>query len=63
MELVTRPLFYQDVAEEVEYLARKAGPDTATRWHAALEASIQELLRHPCMGYGMMDLPALELET
>ena len=37
MELITRPRFYLDVAEEVEYLARKAGPETAVRWLSAVD--------------------------
>jgi len=35
MELITRPQFYLDVVEEVEYLARKVGSETAERWHSA----------------------------
>jgi toxin ParE1/3/4 len=56
MELVTRPRFYLDVAGEVEYLARKAGSATAERWHAALDQTIQELLRHPEVGRHRNDL-------
>ena len=32
MILVVRPLFYFDVADEVGYLAEKAGPEIAGRW-------------------------------
>jgi plasmid stabilization system protein ParE len=56
MELITRPRFYLDVAEEAEYLARQAGPETAMRWHAALDATIQALVRHPYMGRLRPDL-------
>ena len=56
MELITRPQFYLDIAEEVEYLARNAGPETAERWHAALEETIQQLLRHPQIGRQRTDL-------
>ena len=48
MELVTRPQFYLDITEEVEYLARRSGPNIATRWHAAVDQTIQQLLR--CFG-------------
>ena len=56
MELVTRPQFYLDITEEVEYLARRSGPDIATRWHAAVDQTIQQLLRHPHMGRPRTDL-------
>jgi len=46
MELITRPQFYLDVAEEVEYLAERAGPETAERWHSAVGQTIIQLLRH-----------------
>ena len=47
MELFVRPQFYEDVAEEVEWLARRAGPELAERWHAALDETIEGSLRHP----------------
>lgn len=56
MELVTRPRFYFDIIEEVEYLARQAGPEVATRWHRALDQTIQMLLRHPYIGRQRTDL-------
>jgi len=39
MELITRTRFYEDVAEEVEYLARKAGAQTALRWSQAVDST------------------------
>ena len=56
MELVTRPQFYLDIAEEVEYLARRPGPEIATRWHRAVDQTIQQLLRHPHIGRPRTDL-------
>ena len=56
MELITRPQFYLDVAEEVEYLAGRAGPETAERWHSALGQTINQLLRHPLIGRQRTDL-------
>src|SRR5436305_13639062 len=56
MELITRPQFYRDIVEEVEYLARKADAETAERWHAALDQTIQQLLRHPEIGRQRTDL-------
>ena len=56
MELITRPQFYRDIVEEVEYLARKANAETAERWHAAVDQTIQQLLRHPEIGRQRTDL-------
>ena len=56
MELITRPRFYLDVLEEVEYLARKADPETAERWHTALDQTIRQLVRHPQIGKPRTDL-------
>jgi plasmid stabilization system protein ParE len=56
MELVIRPQFYLDVAEEVENLARRANPQTAVRWHAAVERTIKQLALHPRIGRQRTDL-------
>ena len=56
MELFVRPQFYEDIAEEVEWLARRAGPALAERWHAELDETIQQLLRHPYLGRERPDL-------
>ena len=56
MRLVTRPRFYLDVAEEVEYLATKAGSETAIRWQQRVGDTIASLLRHPHLGRQRLDL-------
>ena len=56
MELIARTRFYEDVAEEVEYLARKAGAQTALRWSQAVDSTIQKLLRDPKLGRPRTDL-------
>lgn len=56
MRLKTRPRFYLDVAEEVEYLARKAGAETALRWSEALDRTIQTLQKRPELGRVRQDL-------
>lgn len=56
MQLHTRPQFYLDVAEEMEYLADKAGPVIAARWQGEVEGTIKELLRHPGLGRPRPDL-------
>jgi plasmid stabilization system protein ParE len=63
MELITRPQFYLDVVEEVEYLARKAGAETAERWHSALDQTIRQLLRHPELGRQRTDLHSAEIRS
>ena len=56
MHLLTRPLFYLDVAEEVEKLARRAGANTALRWDAAVKRTIKDLLANPYFGRERKDL-------
>ena len=56
MNIVTRPLFYQDVADEIAELAHRANPEIALRWHSALESTIEQLARHPHLGRLRHDL-------
>jgi plasmid stabilization system protein ParE len=63
MELITRPRFYLDIAEEVEYLARRADPETAARWHAALNQTIRQLQRHAFLGRERSDLKPLGIRS
>ena len=56
MNLFTRPLFYLDIAEEIEKLAKRAGASTALRWDAAVKRTIKELLAHPHLGHERKDL-------
>ena len=58
MELITRQQFYLDIIEEVEHLAQRADPETAERWHKALDQTIKNLLRHPLLGRQRSDLGA-----
>jgi plasmid stabilization system protein ParE len=56
MDLLTRPRFYLDVAEEVEKLAKRAGANTALRWDAAVQRTIKQVLAHPYLGRERKDL-------
>lgn len=56
MQLSARPQFYFDVAEEVEYLATKAGAETALRWQESLNDTVANLLAHPLLGRPRTDL-------
>lgn len=63
MELTTRPQFYFDIIEEIEYLARRAGPETARRWHRGVDQTIQQLLRHPYIGRQRTDLKPVGIRS
>jgi plasmid stabilization system protein ParE len=54
--LAIRPRFYLDIAEEAEGLARRANPETAVRWHAAVKRTIKQLALHPRIGRERPDL-------
>lgn len=56
MQIIARPQFYLDVAEEVEYLAAKAGAETALRWQKGVRNTIRNLLHHPHLGHLRTDL-------
>jgi plasmid stabilization system protein ParE len=56
MRLITRPRFYLDVAEEVEYLAGQSDQETALRWKSAVDRTAQQLLKHPKLGRLRPDL-------
>jgi plasmid stabilization system protein ParE len=56
MQLIVRPQSYRDIAEEIEYLATKAGPETALRWRAALHATLETLAKQPLLGRARPDL-------
>jgi plasmid stabilization system protein ParE len=56
MNLFTRPLFYLDVAEEIEKLAKRAGANTAHRWDAGVQRTIKDLLAQPYLGRERKDL-------
>ncbi len=52
-----RPQFYFDLADEVSYLAEKAGPEIAGRWADAVWQTIEELEAFPEKGRERADLP------
>lgn len=56
MRVVVRPLFYQDIAEEVYWLLENAGPEVAHRWHDALWQTIEVLRVSPFIGRERGDL-------
>ena len=52
-----RPLFYQDIADEVAYLAEQAGADIALRWADSVWATVAELEAMPFLGRARGDIP------
>ena len=57
MSAQVRPLFYQDVADEVAWLAQNAGAEIAVRWAEAVWATVAALERQPHLGRARADLP------
>lgn len=51
-----RPQFLLDLAEELRWLAGKAGPDVAEKWYQSLQATIRLLAEHPFVGRERKDL-------
>ena len=56
MKSNVRPLFYQDVADEVAYLAEHAGAAIALRWADSVWATVAELEASPFMGRARQDI-------
>ncbi len=56
MRAFKRPRFLLDLAEELTWLNKKAGPEVAERWYQALLATIEDLKRHPLLGRERLDL-------
>ncbi len=53
---VHRPQFLLDLAEELNWLNQKAGPEVAGRWYDAVCETIEQLQRHPGLGRPRPDL-------
>lgn len=56
MKTVFRPQFWLDLAAGVAYLAEKASPETAGRWHAEVMAVVNRLEQWPDLGRLRRDL-------
>jgi toxin ParE1/3/4 len=57
MKINARPLFYADIAEEVAYLAEKAGPRIAVCWADSVWTTIEHLKKFPELGRLRPDIP------
>jgi plasmid stabilization system protein ParE len=51
-----RPRFLLDLAEELNWLNQRAGPEVAERWYEAVCSSIEQLRKHPGLGRLRRDL-------
>lgn len=54
--IAQRPQFLLDLAEELNWLSQKAGPEVAERWYEAVCASMEQLRKHPGLGRPRRDL-------
>lgn len=58
-----RPRFLLDLAEELAWLNKNAGPEVAEHWYQALLTTIDELRRHPHLGRERSDLQPKGIRT
>ena len=56
MKTVFRPQFWIDLEEGVAYLAEKASPEIACRWHAEVMATVSSVEEMPDLGRVRRDL-------
>ena len=56
LEIIQRPHFFQDLAEELIWLNERAGPEVAEKWYQAVCSSIEQLRSHPRLGRLRKDL-------
>jgi plasmid stabilization system protein ParE len=63
MKLVFSSIFETDFAAGVEYLAREASEEIATRWENSVYQTIQLLQKNPQMGRLRRDLQPLGVRT
>ena len=54
--VVHRPRFLLDLAEELNWLNERAGPEVAERWYEAVCSAIEQLRRNPGLGRPRRDL-------
>lgn len=56
MTVLHRPRFLLDLAEELNWLNERAGPEVAERWYCAVFATIEQLRKNPGLGRRRRDL-------
>jgi len=56
MNIVHRPQFLFDLAEELNWLNERAGAEVANRWYDSVCSTIEQLQKHPYLGRQRNDL-------
>ena len=56
MKTIFRPQFWLDLEEGVAYLAKKASPEVARRWHEEVMATVRRVEEIPDLGRLRRDL-------
>jgi plasmid stabilization system protein ParE len=56
MQILKRPRFLLDFAEELTWLNEKAGAEVANAWFEAVKKTLQQLRKHPFIGRERKDL-------
>jgi toxin ParE1/3/4 len=63
MKLIFSSVFEADFAAGVEYLAREASEEIATRWEIAIYRAVAQLQKHPQLGRLRRDLNPSGIRT
>ena len=63
MKTIFRPQFWIDLEEGVAYLAEKAAPETARRWHAEVIATVRRVEELPDLGRPRHDLKPPDIRS
>ncbi len=63
MKAVFRPQFWIDLEEGVAYLAEKASPEVARRWHAEVLATVTRVEDQPDLGRVRRDLKPSDIRS
>jgi toxin ParE1/3/4 len=58
-----RPQFWIDLEEGVSYLAEKASPEIAQRWHAEVLATVTRMEQQPGLGRLRTDLKPSDIRS
>jgi len=56
IQVFRRPQFLLDLAEELNWLADKAGADVAEAWYQSLQGTLRQVQAHPFLGRPRKDL-------
>ncbi len=63
LDVLQRPRFLLDIAEELTWLKERAGPEVADRWYEAVWSTIEQLRNHPGLGRPRRDLKPVGIRS